>query len=86
MSTGTLVFVTQQVDPEHPVLAATVPKLRALATQLRDWIATLPAACALLVLCDDLPQKERAQAAAKLSAHGWAYTMSPFIVARPYSP
>ena len=26
-----LVFVTQQVDPAHPALAATVPKVRALA-------------------------------------------------------
>jgi glycosyltransferase involved in cell wall biosynthesis len=28
---GRLVFVTQQVDPGHPALAATVPKIRALA-------------------------------------------------------
>ena len=26
-----IVFVTQQVDPEHPALAATIPKIRALA-------------------------------------------------------
>jgi len=26
-----LVFITQQVDPRHPALAATVPKIRALA-------------------------------------------------------
>jgi glycosyltransferase involved in cell wall biosynthesis len=31
MSRCKVVFVTQQVDPEHPALAATVPKLRALA-------------------------------------------------------
>ena len=31
-----LVFVTQQVDPGHPVLAATVPKLRALAARFDD--------------------------------------------------
>jgi glycosyltransferase involved in cell wall biosynthesis len=29
-----LVFVTQQVDPEHPVLATAVPKIRALAARV----------------------------------------------------
>ena len=33
-----LVFVTQQVDPEHPVLAATVPKIRALAERLDEVV------------------------------------------------
>jgi glycosyltransferase involved in cell wall biosynthesis len=33
-----IVFVTQQVDPEHPVLAATVPKLRALAERLDEVV------------------------------------------------
>jgi glycosyltransferase involved in cell wall biosynthesis len=37
-----LVFVTQQVDPEHPVLAATVPKIRALASRF-DEVAVLAA-------------------------------------------
>jgi glycosyltransferase involved in cell wall biosynthesis len=37
-----LVFVTQQVDPEHPVLAATVPKLEALARRFDD-VAVLAA-------------------------------------------
>jgi glycosyltransferase involved in cell wall biosynthesis len=37
-----LVFVTQQVDPEHPVLAATVPKLDALARRF-DEVAVLAA-------------------------------------------
>ena len=37
-----LVFVTQQVDPEHPVLAATVPKIRALARRF-DEVAVLAA-------------------------------------------
>ena len=36
------VFVTQQVDPEHPVLAATVPKIRALAARF-DEVAVLAA-------------------------------------------
>ena len=35
-----LVFVTQQVDPEHAVLAATVPKVRALACRF-DEVAVL---------------------------------------------
>ena len=35
-----LVFVTQQVDPAHPALGATVPKLRALAT-LVDQVVVL---------------------------------------------
>jgi glycosyltransferase involved in cell wall biosynthesis len=35
-----LVFVTQHVDPAHPALAATVPKLRALAARV-DEIAVL---------------------------------------------
>ena len=33
-----LVFVTQQVDPEHPVLAATVPKIRALAQRFDEVV------------------------------------------------
>jgi glycosyltransferase involved in cell wall biosynthesis len=37
------VFVTQQVDPGHPVLAATVPKLRALAARF-DEVVVLAAA------------------------------------------
>jgi glycosyltransferase involved in cell wall biosynthesis len=35
-----VVFVTQQVDPAHPALAATVPKIRALA-QLVDEVVVL---------------------------------------------
>ena len=31
-----LVFVTQQIDPEHPVLSAAVPKIRALAARVDD--------------------------------------------------
>lgn len=33
---SSLVVVTQQVDPEHPVLAATVPKLHALARRFDE--------------------------------------------------
>jgi glycosyltransferase involved in cell wall biosynthesis len=34
----TLVFVTQQVDPAHPALAATIPKLRALAQRVDELV------------------------------------------------
>jgi glycosyltransferase involved in cell wall biosynthesis len=48
-----LVFVTQQVDPEHPALAATIPKLAALAQRLDEVVVladsavpgALPANC-----------------------------------------
>jgi glycosyltransferase involved in cell wall biosynthesis len=33
-----LVFITQQVDPAHPALAATVPKLRALAARVDEVV------------------------------------------------
>ena len=33
-----LVFVTQQVDPGHPALAATVPMLRALAERVDEVV------------------------------------------------
>src|SRR4051794_28481681 len=35
-----LVFLTQQLDPDHPALGATVPKLRALAERL-DEVAVI---------------------------------------------
>ena len=34
-----LVFITQQIDPGHPALAATVPKLRALAELVDEVVA-----------------------------------------------
>lgn len=48
-----LLVVTQQVDPEHPALAATVPKLRALAARVDELVVfadeavagALPANC-----------------------------------------
>jgi glycosyltransferase involved in cell wall biosynthesis len=33
-----LVFVTQSVDPAHPVLAATIPKVRALAERVEELV------------------------------------------------
>jgi glycosyltransferase involved in cell wall biosynthesis len=48
-----IVFITQQVDPRHPVLAATIPKITALADKVDDVTVladeavpgTLPANC-----------------------------------------
>jgi len=48
-----VVFITQQVDPEHPALAATVPKLRALSALVDEVVVladgavdhVLPANC-----------------------------------------
>lgn len=65
-----LVFVTQQVDPAHPALAATVPKLRALAERVDE----------LVVLADGavpgvLPANARVRlfGAASRGARGAAY-------------
>src|SRR3970282_1212287 len=33
-----IVFITQQVDPRHPVLAATVPKIAALAALVDEAV------------------------------------------------
>jgi glycosyltransferase involved in cell wall biosynthesis len=33
-----LIFLTQAVDPEHPALAATIPKLRALAARVDELV------------------------------------------------
>ena len=33
-----LIFITQQVDPGHPALAATVPKIRALAARVDEVV------------------------------------------------
>ena len=35
---GKLIFITQQVDPGHPALAATVPKIRALAERVDEVV------------------------------------------------
>lgn len=41
-----LVFVTQQVDPEHPALAATIPKIAALAQRLDEVVVLADSAVA----------------------------------------
>jgi len=56
-----LVFVTQQVDPQHPVLAATVPKVRALARRFDEVVVlaasavpgVLPANCRVVAYGGD---------------------------------
>lgn len=55
MSRGTVVFITQQIDPEHPTLGAVVPMVRALAAEseevavlaLRAVPGVLPANCSV---------------------------------------
>jgi glycosyltransferase involved in cell wall biosynthesis len=41
-----LIFITQQIDPEHPALAATVPQIRALAERVDEVIVLADAAVA----------------------------------------
>jgi glycosyltransferase involved in cell wall biosynthesis len=45
-----LVFITQAVDPEHPALAATIPKIRALASRVDELVVLAQSARG-----DDLP-------------------------------
>jgi glycosyltransferase involved in cell wall biosynthesis len=46
-----LVFLTQSVDPLHPALAATIPKLRALAARVEELVVIAQSAAAA-----DLPE------------------------------
>ena len=41
-----LVFLTQSVDPSHPALAATIPKLRALAGRVDEVVVIAQSAAA----------------------------------------
>ena len=45
-----LVFLTQAVDPAHPALAATIPKIRALAARVDEVVVLAQSATAI-----DLP-------------------------------
>src|SRR5439155_6845894 len=45
-----LVFITQSVDPDHPALAATIPKIRALAARVDELVVLAQSARA-----DELP-------------------------------
>ena len=51
-----LVFVTQAVDPAHPVLAATIPKMRALAARVDELVVLAQSASDA-----DLPANVRVQ-------------------------
>jgi glycosyltransferase involved in cell wall biosynthesis len=51
-----LVFVTQQVDPEHPALAATVAKIRALAAHVDELVVLADG-----VVPEALPENARAR-------------------------
>src|SRR5204862_5325606 len=44
-----IVFVTQQVDPDHPALRATVPKIRALARRVDEVVVLADSAVARAV-------------------------------------
>src|SRR5256714_15333403 len=46
-----LVFITQAVDPQHPVLAATIPKIRALAARVDQLVVLAQSARG-----DELPE------------------------------
>ena len=77
-----IVFVTQAVDPDHPVLAATVPKIRALAA-LVDEVVVL----AGRVVAGVLPAncRVRSFAASTQGARGARYVaaLAPELARRP---
>ena len=61
----TLVFITQSADPAHPVLGATLPKIRALAERV-DEVVVL----ADTVVPEALPENCRARSFAASSQAG----------------
>ena len=65
-----LVFLTQSVDPEHPVLAATVPKVRALASRVDEVVVLAQSGAA-----DGLPEnvKVRTFGAGSRPARVWKF-------------
>ena len=77
-----LVFVTQAVDPNHPVLAATLPKIRALAARVDEVVVladravdgALPANCRIHTF-----------GASSQAARGARYVaaLAPELVSRP---
>ncbi len=67
---GRLVFVTQHVDPEHPALAATVPKIRALADRF-DEVVVLAAGAAEGALPANCPV--RLYGSTSRPRRGWGY-------------
>jgi glycosyltransferase involved in cell wall biosynthesis len=77
-----IVFVTQQVDPGHPALAATVPKIRALAAQVDEVVVLADRA-----LPDVLPANCRTRSFAARSRAGrglrFALGLTAELVRRP---
>jgi glycosyltransferase involved in cell wall biosynthesis len=77
-----LVFVTQQVDPQHPVLGAAVAKIRALAARVDtvDVLALRAVNGALPGNCDVSTFGARTQA---LRGVRYMATLAPMIAKRP---
>ncbi len=77
-----VVFVTQAADPRHPVLGATLPKIRALAARADEVVVI-----ADTVMSDALPDncEARSFAAPSQAARGARYiaALAPELIRRP---
>jgi glycosyltransferase involved in cell wall biosynthesis len=77
-----IVFVTQAADPRHPVLGATLPKIRALAARADEVVVI-----ADTVVSDELPDNctARSFAAPSQAARGARYlaALAPELMRRP---
>ncbi len=77
-----IVFVTQAADPAHPVLAATLPKIRALASRVDEVVVIGDS-----VVADALPENcvARSFAAPTQAARGARYlaALAPELLRRP---
>ena len=77
-----IVFVTQAADPAHPVLAATLPKIRALAARVDEVVVIGES-----VVRDALPENcvARSFAAPGQAARGARYlaALAPELLRRP---
>jgi glycosyltransferase involved in cell wall biosynthesis len=77
-----IVFVTQAADPAHPVLGATLPKIRALAASVDEVVVIGDS-----VVASALPENCRAKsfAATSQAARGARYlaALAPELVQRP---
>jgi len=77
-----IIFVTQSLDPAHPVLGATLAKVRALAARADEVVVIADAA-----VSDDLPDNCRVRtfAAPSQAARGARYlaALGPELVDRP---
>ena len=77
-----IVFVTQAADPAHPVLAATLPKIRALASRVDEVVVIGES-----VVADALPANCRAKSFAATSQAGrgarYLAALAPELAQRP---